>query len=69
MIDNGMTIAGECITGNERLVEILELDTHPFMIGVQFHPEFKSRPHRPHPLFTGLITAAGKHVPLPENTI
>ena len=69
MTDNGMTIAGECITGIESLVEILELDIHPFMIGVQFHPEFKSRPHCPHPLFTGLITAAGKHVRPPEDTI
>ena len=40
------------------LVEIAELKNHPFMIGSQFHPEFLSRPHRPHPLFWGLIEAS-----------
>ncbi len=40
------------------LVEIAELKNHPFMIGSQFHPEFLSRPHRPHPLFFGLIEAS-----------
>ncbi len=40
------------------LVEIAELKNHPFMIGSQFHPEFLSRPHRPHPLFYGLIEAS-----------
>lgn len=57
LIENGMNIAGEYITGDTKLVEILELEGHPFMIGVQFHPEFKSRPHRPHPLFSGFIKA------------
>lgn len=42
------------------LVEIGELKNHPFMIGSQFHPEFLSRPHRPHPLFMGFIEAAKK---------
>jgi CTP synthase len=41
-----------------RLVEIVELRDHPFYLGTQFHPEFKSRPHRPHPLFAGFVTAA-----------
>ncbi len=40
------------------LVEITEIKDHPFMLGSQFHPEFKSRPNRPHPLFKGLIAAA-----------
>ena len=40
------------------LVEIGELKNHPFMIGSQFHPEFLSRPHRPHPLFMGFIEAS-----------
>ena len=40
-----------------RLVEIAELSDHPYMIGSQFHPEFKSRPTRPHPLFVGLVQA------------
>jgi CTP synthase len=42
------------------LVEIAELKDHPFMIGSQFHPEFLSRPHRPHPLFYGLIKESAK---------
>jgi CTP synthase len=41
-----------------RLVEIAELDHHPFMLGSQFHPEFKSRPTRPHPLFKAFIAAS-----------
>jgi CTP synthase len=40
------------------LVEIVELTNHPFFIGVQFHPELKSTPENPHPLFKGLIEAA-----------
>jgi CTP synthase len=41
-----------------RLVEIAELKDHPFMLGSQFHPEFKSRPNRPHPLFAAFLGAA-----------
>ena len=41
-----------------RLVEIMELVGHPFMVGVQFHPEFRSRPNRPHPLFREFIGVA-----------
>jgi CTP synthase len=53
---NGMKAAGIC---KERdLVEILELEGHPWFIGVQFHPEFKSRPLLPHPLFVHFIKAA-----------
>lgn len=44
------------------LVEIVELDNHPYFVGVQFHPELKSRPLHPHPLFVGLIKAALKKV-------
>ena len=43
-----------------RLVEAVEITGHPFFVGVQFHPEFKSRPNRPHPLFRGFVAAAGK---------
>lgn len=54
--------AGLIATGtspDDRLVEIIELKTdHPFFIGCQFHPEFKSRPRKAHPLFNGLVTAA-----------
>lgn len=55
---SGMKIAGIC-PGRD-LVEIIELEGHPWFIGVQFHPEFKSRPVRPHPLFRGFIEAASK---------
>ena len=41
-----------------RLVEIVELQDHPWFVASQFHPEFKSRPDRPHPLFTGFVAAA-----------
>ena len=52
---------GACFSGlspDGRLVEIMELKEHPFMLGSQFHPEFLSRPNRPHPLFKQLIQAA-----------
>jgi CTP synthase len=52
----GMTYSGMSPDGN--LVEIAELREHPFMLGSQFHPEFKSRPERPHPLFREFIGAA-----------
>jgi CTP synthase len=43
---------------DKRLIEFAELDGHPFYVGTQAHPEFKSRPDRPHPLFRELVTAA-----------
>jgi CTP synthase len=45
-------------TPDGKLVEIIELPSHPFYIASQFHPEFQSKPHRPHPLFKGFIAAA-----------
>lgn len=54
--DKGMVFSG--IYPAQGLVEIVELGDHPYFIGSQFHPEFKSRPERPHPLFKGLIQAA-----------
>jgi len=45
-----------------KLVEIIELPNHPFFIASQFHPEFLSKPHQPHPLFKGFIAAAHQHV-------
>jgi len=54
--DGGMVFSG--VSPNGRLVEIAELKDHPFMVGSQFHPEFKSRPNRPHPLFQAFIEAA-----------
>ena len=55
----GMTFAG--VSPDGRLVETVELSGRDFYIGVQYHPEFKSRPNRPHPLFTGFIGAAFRH--------
>ena len=46
---------------DKRLVEFVELENHPFWVGTQAHPEFKSRPDRPHPLFRELIGAALKY--------
>ena len=57
--DAGMSIVG--ISPNEKLVEIVEIKDHPWFVGVQFHPEFKSRPNRPHPLFKDFVGAAIKH--------
>ncbi len=53
---NGMTLAGVC--EDRDLVEIVEIETHPWFVGVQFHPEFKSRPTTPHPLFRAFVEAA-----------
>lgn len=54
----GMKIAGT--TPDNLLVEIIEISDHPWFVGVQFHPEFKSRPLRPHPLFKDFIKACLK---------
>jgi CTP synthase len=53
--EHGMCFSG--ISPDGRLVEIAELTDHPYMVGTQFHPEFLSRPNRPHPLFLGLLKA------------
>ena len=55
----GLTLSG--LSPDGRLVETVELTGHPFFIGVQYHPEFKSRPNKPHPLFVGFIRAASEH--------
>ena len=52
----GLRLSGTSPDG--RLVEIVELPEHPWFVGCQFHPEFKSRPDRPHPLFQGFVAAA-----------
>ena len=56
--EKGLTIGGTSPDG--LLVETVELTDRPFYLGVQFHPEFKSRPNKPHPLFNGFIGAALK---------
>ncbi len=55
----GMTFSG--LSPDSKLVEIIEFEGHPWFVGSQFHPEFASRPNRPHPLFTGLLRAAVRH--------
>jgi CTP synthase len=52
----GMVFSG--LSPDGHLVEFAELTGHPFFVGTQAHPEFLSRPTRPHPLFSGLIAAA-----------
>ncbi len=67
--ESGLTVSGESPDGG--LVEIAEVKEHPFMVGVQFHPEFQSRPDRPHPLFKEFFRVAkrtfreGDQAPLP----
>ena len=56
---NGVCFSG--LSPDEVLVEISELQDHPFMLGSQFHPEFLSRPNRPHPLFAAFIKAAAEY--------
>jgi len=60
MENHGLVLSGLSPDGN--LVEIVELKDHPWYVGTQFHPEFLSRPMRPHPLFLGFIEAASKVV-------
>ena len=55
LVQSGLVISGTSPDGY--LVETVEVANHPFYIGVQFHPEFKSRPNQPHPLFKGFIAA------------
>ncbi|MBA3538859.1 MAG: CTP synthase [Deltaproteobacteria bacterium] len=58
---NGMVLSG--MSPDNRLVEMIELPNHPYFVGCQFHPEFKSRPSAPHPLFSRFVKAAlARHV-------
>ncbi|MCR5594456.1 MAG: CTP synthase [Lachnospiraceae bacterium] len=60
-----LTSAGLKVSGlspDGRLVETVEIEEHPFYIGVQFHPEFKSRPNKPHPIFKGFVEAALQNI-------
>jgi CTP synthase len=56
LVAKGMLLSGT--SPDDRLVEIIELPGHPWFVGVQFHPEFKSRPNRPHALFKDFIRAS-----------
>lgn len=62
--EKGMRFSG--ISPDGRLVEIAEIKDHPFMVGTQFHPEFLSRPNRPHPLFARFLQAACDHAGITE---
>jgi CTP synthase len=62
--EHGMVYSG--LSPDNRLVEIAELKDHPFMIGSQFHPEFMSRPNRPHPLFRRFLQEVAKRAELAE---
>jgi CTP synthase len=68
LLETDYEISGTSPDG--RLVEIIEMPSHPFFIATQFHPEFRSRPNNPHPLFLGLVRAAlNKHsVSIEEHT-
>lgn len=57
--DAGMTLSG--LSPDGRIVEMIELKSHPFFLATQGHPELKSRPNRPHPLFRGFVAAALEH--------
>jgi CTP synthase len=67
LLDTGYEISGTSL--DTRLAEIIELPSHPFFIASQFHPEFRSRPSAPHPLFLGLVEAALKLQGLGENYV
>ena len=59
LTEKGLEIVGRSTDG--KFVEIIEVPTHPWFVAVQFHPEFKSKPLSPHPLFAGFVEAAHKH--------
>jgi CTP synthase len=59
LAEHGMVFSGT--SPDERLVEMIELPDHPWFIGCQFHPDVKSRPTRPHPLFRDFVRAAVEH--------
>ncbi|MEO1843447.1 MAG: hypothetical protein ABGZ37_04135 [Akkermansiaceae bacterium] len=62
--DAGLVISS--VSAKEALVEIIELPDHPFYLGAQFHPEFQSKPNKPHPLFFGFVKAAlGSKIAVP----
>lgn len=63
LLETSYEISGTSPDG--RLVEIIEMPNHPFFVATQFHPEFRSRPNNPHPLFLGFVQAAFKQANLP----
>jgi CTP synthase len=67
MQEAGMVFSG--LSPDDRLVEIAELANHPFMLGTQFHPEFLSRPNRPHPLFVAFLQAVCERSGVPYRKV
>jgi CTP synthase len=65
--EGGMLFSG--VSPDKRLVEIIELKDHPFMLSTQFHPEFLSRPNRPHPLFLAFLKAVAQHAGCGSETL
>jgi CTP synthase len=59
LTEHGLQIVGRSHDG--KFVEIIELPSHPWYVAVQFHPEFKSKPLKPHPLFAGFVKASHEH--------
>ena len=59
MQEQGLVFSG--VSPDDLLVEVIELPDHPWFLGCQFHPEFKSRPYAPHPLFAAFVGASMKH--------
>jgi CTP synthase len=59
MEDKGLAFTG--VSPDGTFVEIVELPDHPYFLGCQFHPEFKSKPLQPHPLFTAFVKASAEH--------
>lgn len=66
LYDKGLRFSG--LSPDGKLVEIAELVEHPFMVGTQFHPEFLSRPNRPHPLFAAFMEAVRDHAGVTEKS-
>jgi CTP synthase len=60
LVEKGLEIVGRSLDG--KFVEMIELPSHPWYVAVQFHPEFKSKPLRPHPLFAGFVGATREHM-------
>ena len=58
LVDHGLMITG--LSPDDQLVEMVEIEDHPWFVGVQFHPEFKSRPNHAHPLFKDFVGASIK---------
>ena len=59
LVEAGLTVSGR--SPDEKFVEVIEIEDHPWFVAVQFHPEFRSKPLRPHPLFADFVSAVRDH--------